>query len=423
MRRHHLIVLLLAAISAEPLDAQDPLDHFIREAIENNLSYAQQRLLTEKSEAAADQARGQFLPSLSVDSRYSETNGGLTIPGVGSYPFAQESRLRFVQPIFQPAAHANYKIQKSLRELEGARLRSAARALAADVQLGYVNYARASRVVDLYASTLELVREAVRVNEKLLANGKITPAALHRAIADRSEIEQQLAEAEQKRDAAARYFNYLLGRSSSSRVESIADSLLLRPLALSVEEAISSALKNREELEQADWAVKASEAQSTLARSSFLPGVSLAVDYGIQGDAYRFDRDHDAGMASLVLSWNLFNGGQDNARRQQAQLDVDRGKLGKKQAEQQIELQVRQAYDGVVVSKKAIDAAQDRVNAARRSFELMRRRYNEGVASQLEFVDARTSLTNAELNWILTQNQYVANYIELERVAALRNVQ
>jgi outer membrane protein TolC len=85
-------------------------------------------------------------------------------------------------------------------------------------------------------------------------------------------------------------------------------------------------------------------------------------------------------------------------------------------------LQVRQAYDGVVVSKKAISAAQDRVNAARRSFELMRRRYTEGVASQLEFVDARTALTSAELNWILTRHQYVANYIELERVAALRTL-
>jgi outer membrane protein TolC len=124
----------------------------------------------------------------------------------------------------------------------------------------------------------------------------------------------------------------------------------------------------------------------------------------------------------LVFSWNLFNGGQDAARRQQALIDVERGRVGKKEAAQQIELQVRQAYDAVQVAQTAIAAADDRLNAARRSFELMRRRYNEGVASQLEFVDARTSFTNAELNWILTRHQYVANYIELERVAALRSI-
>lgn len=413
------ILLLVFALMQDP----DPMRPFIDEAIKHNLSLAQQRLAMEKSDAARDQARGVFLPSVSVDTRYSETRGGLTIPGVGSYPFAQESRMRFVQPIFQPAVLANYKLHSSLRGLEGAKLRTATRSLAADVQLGYMSYARAHRVVDLYSNTLALTREAVRVNEKLLANGKITPAALHRAIADRSDIEQQLAQAEQQRNAAARYFNYLLGRDTQLPVELIADSLLIRPLAVTLEQALSSSLTAREELEQADFGIRAAEAQSRLAKSSYLPGVSLAIDYGIQGDSYRFDRDHDAGMASLVLSWNLFNGGQDNARRQQADIEVQRGRVGRKQAEQQIELQVRQAYDGVVVSRKAIDAAQDRVTAARRSFDLMRRRYTEGVASQLEFLDARTALTNAELNWILTNYAYVANYIELERAAALRTFQ
>jgi outer membrane protein TolC len=277
-------------------------------------------------------------------------------------------------------------------------------------------------VVDLYTNTFELVSEAVRVNERLLENGKITPVALHRAIADRSEIEQQIAEAEQRLAAARRYFNFTLGRTPDDSVALITDSLLVRELDIPLEEALQRALRAREEIEQADWGIRASEAQERLARSSFLPAISIAVDYGVQGNEYRFDSRNDVTVASLVLSWNLFNGGQDAARRQQAAIDVDRGRIGKQEAEQQIELQVRQAYDGVVVSRKAIHAAQDRVNAARRSFELMRRRHTEGVASQLEFVDARTALTSAELNWILTRHQYVANYIELERVAALRTL-
>jgi outer membrane protein TolC len=420
--RYLALAFALALQSEASAQSTDPFEPLIAEAIRNNLGLQQQRLSDEKSETAVTQARGLFLPSVSLDARYSEMNGGLTLPGVGSYPFAQETRMRFAQPLFQPAVHSNYQIQKSLRGLEGAKLRHATRNLAADVQLAYVNHARAQRVVELYTNTLGVVTEAVRVNEKLLANGKITPASLHRAIADRSEIEQHIAEAEQHRNAARRYFNYLLGRPSETVVESFADSTLMKSLELPVEATISRALLAREEIEQADWGIKASEAQAKLARSSFLPGVSLVVDYGVQGQDYRFDSDHDNAMASLVLSWNVFNGGQDNARRQQALIEVERGELGKRQAEQQIELQVRQAYDGVVVSKKAIDAAQDRVNAARRSFELMRRRYTEGVASQLEFVDARTSLTSAELNFILTRYQYVTNYIELERAAALREI-
>jgi outer membrane protein TolC len=233
---------------------------------------------------------------------------------------------------------------------------------------------------------------------------------------------QQIASAEQQRNAAARYFNYLLGREAETAIDALNDSLLVRTVDIPVQELVSRALRAREEIGQAHWGIEAYEAQAQLARSSYLPAISLAVDYGVQGNDYRFDSRNDVAVASLVFSWNIFNGGQDRARREQAALDVQRGKVGKRQAEQQIELQVRQSYDALAVAGKSMGAASDRLNAARRSFELMRRRYLEGVASQLEFTDARTSLTNAELNWILTRYQHIANYIELERVAALRSL-
>ena len=88
-----------------------------------------------------------------------------------------------------------------------------------------------------------------------------------------------------------------------------------------------------------------------------------------------------------------------------------------------MKLQVRQAYDAVTVARRAIQAANDRLTAARRSFELVARRHAEGMAPQIEYIDARTSLTNAELNSILTRYQYAANYITLERAAALRRLE
>ncbi|MGH7607881.1 MAG: hypothetical protein ACREME_11130 [Gemmatimonadales bacterium] len=52
----------------------------------------------------------------------------------------------------------------------------------------------------------------------------------------------------------------------------------------------------------------------------------------------------------------------------------------------------------------------------------MRRRYEEGAASQIEFLDARTQLTNAELNRTLTAHRYAMRYVDLERAAALRPI-
>ena len=60
------------------------------------------------------------------------------------------------------------------------------------------------------------------------------------------------------------------------------------------------------------------------------------------------------------------------------------------------------------------------VETAERTFDLVHRRYEEGVASQIEFLDARTQLTNAELNRALTAHRYAIRYFDLERAAALR---
>jgi len=83
---------------------------------------------------------------------------------------------------------------------------------------------------------------------------------------------------------------------------------------------------------------------------------------------------------------------------------------------------VRQAYEAAIVAREAIATAEARVAAARRTFDLVRRRYEEGEANQIEFLDARTQLTNAELNRALTANRYAMRYVDLERAAALRSL-
>ena len=118
------------------------------------------------------------------------------------------------------------------------------------------------------------------------------------------------------------------------------------------------------------------------------------MDYGFQGSDYRFGADDDFAVASLVVQWNAFNGGQTGARRQQARIEADRARAGRAQAEQQIELQVRTAYRSAEVARGAIATAEDRLAAARRTYELVERRYQEGIAAQIELIDARTAFTS-----------------------------
>lgn len=440
------LAALLALAAASPLRGQGggPLDAYVREALENNASLRQARLLDARSEAAVREARSLYMPTLAVDARYSRTHGernlgDLVNPAYSALngllgqdafptdvdarlPLAQETKLRLTQPLFRPAIRHNHRLSRALREAQGAALGSEARRLAAEVQGAYLALAGAERVVELYRSTLPLLQENLRFNERLVANGKATSEGVYRARAELADTEQRLAEAAQQRDAARRAFNFLLDRPFDAPVELVPDSLLDARPAVSLEEALARARGGREELRQADHGIRAAEAQGRLAGASRLPGVSLAVDYGIQGNRYQIGSDHDFAAASLVLEWSVWDGGQEAARRGAARLDTERARARRAELERQVEMQVRQAHEALATARAAVATAGARVAAARRSFELVSRRWQEGIAPHVEFLDARTALTGAELNLILTRYGLALRQVELEHAAALRDL-
>jgi outer membrane protein TolC len=324
--------------------------------------------------------------------------------------------------VFDASILAAHALARHQRDGQQFQRNAAARRLAAEAQSAYLNVAAARSAYRTWESTLALVTENERVAARLVEAGQATPDVVFRARADRSDVEQRLAEAREAVNAATRAFNQVLRRPLDTPVDELPDSVVRFELTLTEEQVVSSALARREELFQAGAGIQAAEAGVRLATSSFLPSVSLALDYGFQGNDLSFSRENDFAMASVVVSWNLFRGGRDQARRQSAKLEADRLRLRRTELEDLVRLDARQAYEAAVVARDAIATSEARLAAAQRSFDLIRRRYEEGLATQVEFLDARTSFTNADLNRIQTVYRYAVRYVDLERAAALREI-
>jgi len=323
-------------------------------------------------------------------------------------------------PLFNPTVIANYSLAKGQRGLAQSQLGGTARTLAANIQLAWLRHAVAARSVELYRSTVDILQENLRVSERLVAAGTATPDNVSRARADLAETEQRLADATRLRDAAGRFFNQLLQRPLDTPVAVLPDSALMRPLDVPLPAALESGAEHRDEIKEADWGVKVAQAQTKIATASFLPAISLAGDVGYQGNRVRFTSQNNFAVASLVVQWNLFRGGADAARRAEGQFATAAARAASRDAASQVELQVREAYEAAQVAEQDIVVAGDRLAAARRTFDLVRRRYDEGLAPHLDFTQARADFTNAGLNEILTRYAYVARLVELERAAALR---
>jgi len=442
------ILVLLSFILSSIIYSQTNLDNYIQQGLDNNLTLKQKEFSLKKSLAALDEARGLFLPSIGINARYTKAGGGRTIElpigdlmnpvystlnqmlGQSKFPQIEneeilflretehETKLSLVQPIFQPEIYYNYKIKSDLSEVQKAERDVFARALIADIKTAYYNYLITVNMLDLVNTTEEILKENLRVSKSLVENDKATIDVVYRAEAELSQLQQQKQEAEKGNIVAKAYLNFLLNKDQEAEV--LVDKVDLNPPApaFTMEEAINYALKNREELKQIDFALNASNENISLNKSRFLPNLVLAADYGFQGEKYKFTTNDDFWNASLVMQWNLFRGFQDKAKIEQAVWDKKSLDAQQLELDNHIRLQVRETYQNLIVAQKSISAARSRVTSANKSFEIIDRKYREGMASQIEFIDARTTKTNAELNDIVTTFEYLISFAKLERVTA-----
>jgi len=418
------------------------MDSYVAEGVARNLQLAQQTLAERRSEYAVKEANGRFLPSVGLNARYTEYSGVINIGDFvnptyralnqilgeerfptninSTLPQRQETKVALIQPLYNAALMGNRERARALNSSSAAQRRLALRQLTADIQLAWLNLASATQVVRLLRATLPVLDENLRVSERLVSNGQTTVDATYRSRAERSELLQQIAESEQREAAALRAFNLLRDREADAGVTIANDSTLIAGTPIALADAVAIALNDREELDAADQGIRMANAERRIAGSAWKPAVTLAADYGVQGDRYQFDRKHDVATASLIVSWNAFNGGQDAARRTQATIARDEAELQRRSIEQRIRVQVAVAHDALVAARTSLAAANDRFESTRRSFTLVERRYAEGLAPPVDFLVARAALTSATINQVLTRYSYAARAVEFERVAAIR---
>jgi outer membrane protein len=432
------------------LQGQDVLNEYVRYGIENNLALKQKLSGYQKSIEVLKEARGLFYPNISFNARYSVSEGGRVIefpigdllnpvyatlnsltssqlfPMVENQqvqflrPTEHETKLRLIQPVINADIYYNSRIKKELTIYEDADVNQYKRELTAEIKKAYYNAATADGVMLMLTDARKLLTENVRVNKKLVENDKITMDYLYRSETELSKLDQELQNAEKNRKLASAYFNFLLNRSLTDSI------IIMQPPVYPVLSDYTAdyakiAIENREELKKLSTYSNISVMQVKMNKSGELPEMFIAVDYGFQGAQYRFNKSQDYVQASAILTWNLFSGFQNRAKIRQSLLDKEIVERKLEEARKQIELQVINTMNELLTAEKGIIAAEARIINAREGFRLVKRKYEEGQASLIEFIDARTTLTQAEENLLISKFTYLSCFAEFEKVTANTN--
>lgn len=428
---------LLASVTA-PAATPDPLAQYIEQALHHNTALAAEDGSVRARLAALRAAQAQQLPQLAFKARYTRAEGGRVIdvpiapllnpvyatlnqltdtqqfPNLAGQSFAllrereQETKLSLTAPLFAPALYAAADAQEALYESETAAREALARTVVRDVKQAAYGLAQAEAGVIILGASEVSLAENVRVAESLVEAGTATRDRILRAEAEHQAVVQRLDAARSQVLQARRYLNYLRGHALDAPLET--------PERLEIPQ--SYARQSRPELRQLEHAVDAAEARTRAASRASWPTLALAADYGYQGEEYRFEKDDDFTLASLVLEWPLLDFGQRHARRTEAAAEAEALRDRHRDLQEKLSLAERAARENLATAQRAIATAEARQLAAEEGFRIAGRKRDAGQLSQIEFLDAERAFTDARLNLVIARNAALSSAAELEYATA-----
>ncbi len=184
---------------------------------------------------------------------------------------------------------------------------------------------------------------------------------------------------------------------------------------------LQEALQTRPEILEANAQITAAQRGVQYARRSTLPSLSLSVGYVYTPNATPGFARVNQGEATLGVNIPIFDGGLARERVREARADVAGAEISRRQATDQVQADVQQAYITLVQARSRVAVANVGLAQARESYRLARVRYNAGVAQQVgvsplvELSNAQTGLTQAEVNQVNALYDYNNARAQLDR--------
>lgn len=439
------LILAIIAILLSPtaqVAQNNLLDAYVLEALEQSPYLKEQSFLIGKSQVALKEAKGYYLPEVGLGGTYSLAAGGrsISIPigdllnpvystlnyltQTNDFPMVENAeeqflpnnfydvRLRTTLPLYNPDLRFQKKIRSEQVELEKDALAIRKRDLTRDVQTAYFQYLQASEAVKIFDNALALLRESHRLNEGLVRNGMAIPSTLIRIQGEISAVEAQKIQAESQQIIARSYFNHLLGRPYETAVETDT-TFNTFPSAENPDDAGS-----REELYQLETAGRINGLKMDWEKSWRQPRVGMQLDLGSQNFNFEWGGYAILGLSVEVPIWD---GARHSKRLQQAELDIQALQARRTWAEQQIQLQMTQANQALLTAIAVGESYEPQLQSAKRFYQETIRRFRENQANYIELLDARTQLTNLEIQASIARYQAWINWAQFRRAAALPN--
>jgi outer membrane protein len=248
--------------------------------------------------------------------------------------------------------------------------------------------------------------------------GELTKTALLR-----SEAELSGARADYLRATNA----FQLARFALVRITGIEDEFRLKETALPEQDNIpltnlrSVAFDKRSDLKSYNMQAQIAEGYVSFARGAFWPSLNLfaiynGVDqYPASASAATQSLNRETMMAGVSLTFPFFEGGLRVAEYREAKAKERQVKLAYDDFKKNVDIELQGAYLDLQTQKGALQFSEDQLTFAQDNYGAVVRLFDNGLATNLDVMDANSLLLSAERNVAESYYNYQLAYLRVKR--------
>ncbi len=416
-----LVFLLLSHlfIFADSSSMNLNLEKSIQIALENNIGYKITESMVDVSRAQVKEAEGAKKLNMKLQGGILQMSETLDEEDMEAGDYSDLFTLAPLVPIISISAtkiiYSGGKIESLIDQAEANKqislndLEKEKQKIIYKVTEAYYQVLQTEGIKRVSAQAVKQMQAHLESSEALLKEGMIAPIDLNRIKSQLSNLEHNLIKAENGHKLTMYNLNSIIWIDLNTELV-LENNLSYEPCEINLEQALIQAKENRPEIMNIAQQRRIMEEMVDVAKSNRKPQVMFRAESGIVG-----------WQAVIVAEYSFLDGGVNKAKIDQAEINLAQVDQSEQQVQQLIEFEVRSAYLNMKEAEKLIKVAKEGIKNSQESFRIAQIKYNEGIATNTEVIDAQSTLIEAETNHLNALYDYNINRAALVKAMGTYN--
>jgi len=410
------MLVLNSSVWAEPIEVTpEPieinLETAIQMALENNPKTKIADGNLKNALGSKKQVIGQFGPQVSFQhtSRRHQTYQAINTAVMNTFT----DSVNFSYPLYTGGKRKG-SVDASRRGVEIAELEidRADQEVKLDATTAFYDVLQTRNLVKLNKESVERLELHLKNVQAQFDVGVVAKVDVLRSEVELADAQQELIKAENSHEIALANLNNTIGLNLDTQI-AVSEELTYEEYLKTMEYCLDYSLEHRPEILQAEKSVQAAKSNIMSARSGYIPTINLVASHGWANDRFPGDEKNDWNV-SAVVNINIFDSQTTRGAVDAAQGNLVQREATYKQTKDSVALQVRSNYLNLREAEKRIDTSSVTVEKAKEDYKIALVRYQAGVGTNTDVLDAQVALTKAETNYIQALYDYNTSRAKLE---------